>query len=44
MRDLSESINAKVAWASAASLAVSCTLALWQVVSLRSFFRKKNLL
>jgi hypothetical protein len=41
MRDLSEAVNAKVAWTSAASLAVSCSLALWQVIAMRAFFKKK---
>lgn len=35
MRDLSEAVNAKVAWTSAASLTVSCVLALWQVLAMR---------
>ena len=44
MRDLSESVNSRVAWAAAASLGVSCTLSLWQLFALKRFFRKKKLI
>ena len=44
MRDVSERVNAKVAWLSVLSLAISCTLAAWQVLYMKAYFIKKKLL
>ena len=44
MRNTSERVNAKVAWMSVCSLAVSCSLAAWQVVAMKAFFTKKKLI
>ncbi len=44
MRDVSERVNAKVAWLSVLSLATSCTLAVWQLAHMKAYFIKKKLL
>jgi cytochrome oxidase assembly protein ShyY1 len=44
MRDVSERVNAKVAWLSVLSLAVSCLLALWQMAHMKAYFIKKKLI
>ena len=44
MRDLSERVNAKVAWLSVLSLTVSCLLAVWQLAHMKAYFIKKKLL
>mmetsp|Transcript_20236 Transcript_20236/g.60997 ORF Transcript_20236/g.60997 Transcript_20236/m.60997 type:complete len:219 (-) Transcript_20236:264-920(-) len=44
MRNINEATNARVAWFSIGSLAMCISLAAWQLIYLRSFFRKKKLL
>jgi hypothetical protein len=44
MRNLSERVNAKVAWLSVLSLSVSCLLAVWQLAHMKAYFIKKKLL
>lgn len=44
MRNTSERTNAKVAWFSVLSLAVSCGLAVWQLHHMKAYFHKKKLL
>lgn len=44
MRNLNESTNARVAWFSIGSLVICIALAAWQLIYLRSFFRKKKIL
>lgn len=44
MRNLNESTNGRVAWFSIGSLVMCVALAAWQLIYLRSFFRKKKIL
>jgi len=44
MRNISERVNAKVAWLSVLSLTVSCLLAVWQLAHMKAYFIKKKLL
>ena len=44
MRDTSERVNAKISWMSVLSLSVSCSLAAWQISSVKRYLSKKKII